>query len=138
MEKIGIKGNFKSRKENISPTLFRCFIMRNNQINNPEQVIDELKKEIDRLVEENIELKLEIQVNGNAAKKAHELISQLKEKDELMNESMENLKISKREYERLIEENKTINEEIKDIKSQIEKTSEELSLMLERSKQFFN
>ena len=112
--------------------------MRNNQINNPEQVIDELKKEIDRLVEENIELKLEIQVNGNAAKKAHELISQLKEKDELMNESMENLKKSKKEYERLIVENKAINEEIKDIKLQIEKTSEELSLMLERSKQFFN
>lgn len=112
--------------------------MRNNRINNPEQVIEELKQEIDRLVKENIELKLEIQLNNNAARKAHNLIQQLEEKDRLMDDSMESLKKSKKEYDELIRENKAINEEIKEIRLRIGEASDELYSMMENIKQFYN
>jgi len=111
--------------------------MKKKENKKSQKAVKKLEARIDELIAENTQLKLDIELNDISAKKAQEMIKQLKAKEKLLDESLSNTKRVKSEYEELLAENKNINSEIKDIKAQIQQASDELNQVLQDSKNLF-
>lgn len=96
-------------------------------MNNNEKLINDLKQQVEDLTNENIKLKLQIELDDKYIKKTRDFIRKIKERDEMVNKSMETLAKVKEEYDLLIKENRIINKDITNMKIRWEKLVEELS-----------